>query len=83
MSAKVANKLNDLNCEYAIVLREKVDEENYGLQPCAVNSLSSMDRDPKFNQLKKDFIKHYLNYTDNQLYNIKNECDVLKIIKKL
>lgn len=83
MIVKLVNKLQELDCNFSSTLQEKIDEENYGLKPCNYTSLSFMDKDPKFQQLKKDFIKHYMNYTENQLLSLKNECNVLKIIKKL
>lgn len=83
MVAQLVNKLNEINCDFTQTLSQKVDEINYGLKSCIPDSMSDMDKNPKYQQLKKDFIKYYNKFNMSQITALKNQCDVLNIIKRL
>jgi hypothetical protein len=83
MVVQLVNKLNELNCEFVQTLKIKVDETNYGLKSCSSDNMSEMDKNPKYQKLKNDFIKHYNKFNSHQLDALKNQCDVLNIIKRL
>lgn len=83
MVVQLVNKLNEINCEFSQLLKQKVDEINYGLKSCASDYTSDMDKNPKYQKIKNDFIKHYNNFNAHQLEALKNQCDVLNIIKRL
>ena len=83
MVVQLVNKLNDLNCEFVQTLSQKVDEINYGLKSCESDYMSELDKNPKYQKIKNDFIKHYNKFNNHQLDVLKNQCDVLNIIKKL
>ena len=83
MVAQLANKLNEINCDFAHTLSQKVDEANYGLKSCESDTASELDKNPKYQKIKNDFIKYYNKFNTHQLSVLKNQCDVLNIIKRL
>lgn len=83
MVVQLVNKLNEINCDFVQTLKNKVDEINYGLKSCKTDTLSEMDKNPKYQKIKNDFIRHYNKFNSHQLETLKNQCDVLNIIKRL
>lgn len=83
MVQQLVNKLNNLNCEFITTLVHKVNMENYGLKNCFGDSMSDIDKNPKYQKIKKDFITYYNLFTTEELLEDKCKCDVLKIIKRL
>ena len=83
MVVQLVNKLNNLYCDFVQILSNKVDEINYGLKSCNSDSMSDLDKNPKYQKIKKDFIKHYNKFNAHQLSVLKNQCDVMNIINRL
>lgn len=84
MDLKLAAKLSDTNCNGVNDLYNELLIEHYGIENCSTDGRTELDKDPKFNKIKKDFLNNYKNYTDAQLQQLSNEgCDVLKLIKNL
>ena len=83
MVVQLVNKLNDISCDFTQILSNKVDEINYGLKSCYIDNMSDLDKNSKYQKIKKDFIKHYNKFNTHQLSVLKNQCDVLNLIKKL
>lgn len=80
MNVKLANKLNDISCEYLLQLKEKLNVENYGIKSCYLDNMSDLDKNPEYLKLKKDVLNYYKDFTETALTN--DNCNVLNIIKR-
>lgn len=83
MVAQLVKKLNDLCCDFVQTLSNKVNEINYGLKSCKSDDMSELDKNPKYQKIKKDFLQHYNKFNAHQLSVLKNQCDVMNIINRL
>jgi len=79
MDATLINKYTELTCTQVCQLREKLDEEDYGIKnTCRGDFRSKISKNPKQIKLKKDFLTHYIKTTED----INPQCNVLATIKR-
>ncbi len=84
MAVKLVNKLDQILCDSVCSKQELILEKNYGIKSCTTSGESDLDKNPKYQRIKKDFLSHYKNYSEQDLKRLANKgCDILKLIKKL